>query len=101
MATVAFPSLDNAEVIDVEFVTLQGQSRLLKLLQNRAWVTCCIPQLDFQCTLIAIMTDVSSLLLPSGVQGMAGLSFLRQFARWGANRTANGWQFFLSDDNED
>ena len=137
MATVAFHSLDNAEVIDVEFVNLQGQSRLLKLLvdsgftgsssvilgndtteliraqipatqttgalqgaQNRAWVTCRIPQVGFQCTLIAIITDVSPLLLPSGVQGMAGLSFLRQFARWGAKRTEDGWQFFLSNDNE-
>ena len=31
MTTVAFRSLDNAEVIDVEFVTLQGKLRLLKL----------------------------------------------------------------------
>ena len=68
--------------------------------QNRAWVTCRIPQVGFQCTLIAIITDVSPLLLPSGVQGMAGLSFLRQFARWGAKRTEDGWQFFLSNDNE-
>ena len=82
MATVAFHSLDNAEVIDVEFVNLQGQWRLRKLLvdsgftgsssvilgndtteliraqipatqttgalqgaQNRAWVTCRIPQM--------------------------------------------------------
>jgi hypothetical protein len=29
MANVAYRSLDNAEVIDVEFVSLQGQSRLL------------------------------------------------------------------------
>jgi hypothetical protein len=31
---------------------------------------------------------------------MAGLSFLRQFARWGAKRTEDGWQFFLSDEKE-
>ena len=51
----------------------------------------------FQRTLIAIVTDVSSLSLPSDIEGMAGLRFLRQFARWGAQRTDTTWQFFLSD----
>jgi hypothetical protein len=32
MATVYFPSLDDAEVNDVEFLTPQGGVRLLKLL---------------------------------------------------------------------
>jgi hypothetical protein len=49
---------------------------------------------------IAIITDISVLSLPAGVDGMAGLSFLRQFARWGAERAAPGWQFFLSNSND-
>jgi hypothetical protein len=134
MAAVYFRSLDDAEVIEVEFLMLQAGGRVLKLLvdsgftgkssvvldndsrdlvraeippaqatgalqgaQDRGWVTCRIPDLNFQCTLIAIITDTSSLSLPPGVQGMTGLSFLRQFARWGAEREADGWQFFLSD----
>jgi hypothetical protein len=48
--------------------------------------------------LIAIVADTSSLSLPGGVEGLAGLTFLRQFARWGAERRAKGWQFSLSDD---
>jgi hypothetical protein len=137
MATVYYPSPDDAEIIDVEFLTLQGSVCVLKLVvdsgftgksslilgsnsselvraeippsqaagalqgtQNRGWVTCLIPALSFQCTLIGIITDISPLSLPPGVQGMAGLSFLRHFARWGAERKADGWQFFLSDDND-
>jgi len=65
--------------------------------QDRGWVACRIPDLNSQFTLIAIITDTSSLSLPPGVQGMAGLSFLRQFGRWGAERKMDGWQFFLSD----
>jgi hypothetical protein len=68
--------------------------------QNRGWVTCRIPALTFQCTLIAILTDLSPLSLPPDVQGMVGLNFLRQFARWGAERTGDGWQFFLDTGNE-
>jgi hypothetical protein len=137
MATVYYRSLDDAEVIEVEFLLLQGSGRVFKLLvdsgftgkssvilgndarelvraeippaqatgalqgaQERGWVTCRIPDLGFQCTLIAIITDTSNLSLPVGVQGMAGLSFLRQFARWGAERKVDGWQFFLSDGDE-
>jgi len=69
----------------------------LQGLQNRGWVTCRIPALSFERTLIAIVADVSSLSLPSGVDGLAGLRFLRQFVRWGAERSENGWQFFLSN----
>ena len=32
MESVSFPSRDTAEVIDVEFLTLQGTSRTIKLL---------------------------------------------------------------------
>jgi hypothetical protein len=137
MAAVYYRSLDDAEVVEVEFLTLQGSGRVLKLLvdsgftgkssvilgndarelvraeippaqatgalqgpQDRGWVTCRIRDLSFQCTLIAIITDTSSLSLPPGIQGMAGLSFLRQFARWGAERMVDGWKFFLSDGND-
>lgn len=134
MATVSYVSRPDAEVIEIEFVKLDGQTRSLRLLvdsgftgkssfvlpedarelaraeilpseaigalrglQNRAWVMCRIPAWSFQRTLVAIITDTSSLSLPPGVEGMAGLSFLRQFARWGAERTETGWRFSLSD----
>ena len=137
MTTVSYLSREDAEVIEVEFVELDGGRRALRLLvdsgftgkssfvlpndavalvraeipparavgalqgqQSRGWVTCRIPGLHFQRSLIAIITDVSSLSLPSDVEGMVGLSFLRQFARWGAQRTENTWQFFLADDQD-
>jgi hypothetical protein len=133
MAVVTFPSLDDAEIIEVEFLTLSEASRPLKLLvdsgftgksslvlgvdaydlvraqvpgsqaagalqgtQHRGWVTCSVAPLSFQCTLIAIFTDLSPLALPPGVHGMAGLNFLRHFTRWGAERAGDGWRFFLA-----
>jgi hypothetical protein len=69
----------------------------LKGQQDRAWVTCRIPALNFQATMIAIIADILVLSLPVGVEGMVGLSFLRQFARWGAEETPSGWRFFLFD----
>ena len=66
--------------------------------QHRAWVTCRLTALSFQRSLIAIITDLTPLSLRPDVQGLAGLSFLRQFARWSAEETAGGWRFFLSDD---
>jgi len=66
--------------------------------QERAWVTCRVGALRFERTLIAIIADLSSLSLPAGIDGVAGLGFLRQFARWGAERANGGhWHFFLSD----
>ena len=137
MPSVFFPSLADAEVIDVELLELDGKFRSLRLLvdsgftgtnsfvlpdsavdlvraalpatpttgalqglKDRAWVTCRIDDLSFQATLIAIITDTSSLSLPPGVEGLVGLTFLRQFARWGGQRTASGWQFFLSDGHD-
>ena len=137
MPTVHFPSLDDAEVIEAEFVTLLGGSRRFRLLvdsgftgpssiilgndqddliravmapapatgalhgeQNRAWVTCRITEIGFQKTLIAILADLAPLSLPEGVRGMVGLSFLRCFARWGAEQSAARWQFFLSIGND-
>jgi predicted aspartyl protease len=69
--------------------------------QRRVVVTCRIPGLSFEHSLLAILTDVSALDLPPGVRGMAGLRFLRSFRRWGAEQTGGGsWRFFLSDDPE-
>jgi len=134
MASVFYPSLIDAEVIDLQFVKLEGGFRSLRLLvdsgftgrssvvlqnaaadliraalpatnttgapqglRDRAWVTCRITGLNFHATVIAIITDTNSLALPPGVEGLVGLTFLRQFASWKSQRSANGWQFFLSD----
>ncbi len=136
MTSVFYSSLSDAEIVDVEFLKLDGDVRSLRLLvdsgftgtsslvlpvtavdliraalpakditgalqglHDRGWVTARVAGLDFQETVIAIITDTTSLALPSGVEGLAGLIFLRQFAGWGAQRTTNGWQFFLSDGN--
>lgn len=135
MPTVYFPSLADAEVIDVEFVKSDGEARLMRLLvdsgftgssslvlpesavelmiaalparqtagalqglKDRGWVTCRIADLSFQAAMITIVTDTSSLSLPPGVEGLAGLTFLRQFDGWGSERTENGWRFFLSEE---
>jgi hypothetical protein len=67
--------------------------------QTRVTVVCRIPQLSFRRFLTAILADVSSLCLPPGTRGVAGLQFLRQFERWGAEHVTDGtWRFFLSDD---
>ena len=137
MAIVSYPSLPDAEVVDVELLKLDGSHRWLRFLvdsgftgtnslvlphsavdlvraalpatpttgalqglQDRGWVTCRIAELDFRATVIAIITDTTSLALPPGVEGLIGLTFLRQFARWGGQRTARGWEFFLSDSSD-
>jgi predicted aspartyl protease len=87
---------DAAELIRAALPETQTTGALMGL-QARAWVTCRLPALSFQSTVIAIVTDLSSLSLPSGIDGMVGLSFLRQFARWGAERTGQEWRFFLFD----
>lgn len=138
MATVYFDSLDECDIVEVEWVSADGQPVPMRLFvdsgftgescfvlpevmgsfalaniaasrasgalqgrQARILLTCRIPKLSFQRNLISITTDVSSLSLPPGVDGMAGLSFLRQFTRWGAEQRENGgWRFFLSDDRD-
>jgi hypothetical protein len=66
--------------------------------QTRGVVVCQVTGLSVQHTLIAIFTDLTTLALPSGVEGMVGLQFLRQFQRWGAEQSNNGdWRFFLCD----
>lgn len=88
--------LDAADLIRAEVPPSQATGALQGA-QDRGWVTCRVPELGCEHTLIAIITDVSALSLPEGVQGMAGLSFLRYFTRWGAEQAAGGWRFFLGD----
>jgi hypothetical protein len=67
--------------------------------QRRVVVTCRIPGLAFHGSFTAILADTSSLALPPGIEGMAGLRFLRYFRRWGAERADdNSWRFLLSDE---
>ena len=64
--------------------------------QERVLVSCGIASLAFQLTALAIVTDTTSLGLPAGVDGLAGLTFLRQFRRWGSEQLEDGtWRFFL------
>ncbi len=138
MARIFYPSLDDGDVVDVQFLKpdgalvsqtlfvdsgFTGQSCLilsqnatdlahavapasrtagaLEGMQHRVVVRCRIPALAFQRTLIAIVTDIASLSLPPGVEGMVGLRFLRYFTRWGAEwATDGGWRFFLANDAE-
>ncbi len=68
----------------------------LQGVQTRVVVVCQIAAISFQATVMAILADTSGLALPPGVDGMAGLRFLRQFQRWGAERDESGdWRFFL------
>ena len=62
----------------------------------RAVVTCRLPNVQFERSLIAILADTDSLSLPDDVAGIAGLRFLRCFRRWGAEQVGDaGWRFFL------
>lgn len=70
----------------------------LQGLQKRVVVTCRIGPLSLQHSAIAILADISPLSLPAGIQGLAGLRFLRHFRRWGAERTKEGWRFLLETD---
>lgn len=133
MPTVSFTSRPEVEVIELRFLTVDGDERRQTLLvdsgftgqssfiladdaldfvqsaattcqaagalsgtQQRALVTCRIPELSFERSFLAILADVSQLALPSGVHGLVGLRFLRHFRRWGSERNDDGsWQFFL------
>jgi hypothetical protein len=67
--------------------------------QTRVVVQCRVPGLAFDEVLIAIAADITELALPPDVDGMAGLTFLRRFTSWGAERDLSGdWSFFLSDE---
>lgn len=63
---------------------------------ERVWVCCTVPTLSLATNLIAISSDLANCSLPTGIDGLAGLSFLSQFERWGAERPPNrDWEFFL------
>jgi hypothetical protein len=67
--------------------------------QERVLVRCSIRAISFERNLAAILTDLRSLSLPSGVAGMVGLTFLRQFQSWGAECAVEGtWRFFLASE---
>ena len=63
---------------------------------QRVWVKCSIPTLGFDTNLVAISSDLASCSLPAGIDGLAGLSFLSKFHRWGAELlSSREWEFFL------
>ena len=69
----------------------------LRGVQTRGLVLCQIPDLGFRGSQIAIITDVNSLSLLPGTEGIVGLRFLRQFQEWGGvQRGAGVWHFFLT-----
>jgi hypothetical protein len=138
MGVIYYPSLDDGDVVEVEFLKPDGATVFKTLLvdsgftgqsclilsrdamdlshaavpasrtagalagmQPRVLIICRIPALAFQRALIAIITDIATLALPPGVEGMVGLRFLRHFARWGAELAADGnWRFFLDNGEE-
>lgn len=63
---------------------------------RRIWVACTMPPINFRDTLLAICTDLTPLVLPPLIEGMAGLRFLQRFQRWGGERRGDGrWHFLL------
>lgn len=66
-------------------------------LQERVWVIASVPSIRFHYPFLAICTNVSSLLLPSGIDGLAGLTFLQRLHQWGAHRDGVGkWSFEIA-----
>jgi hypothetical protein len=136
MAIAYYPSLSDADTVELGFIDQSGSLRTLRLLvdsgftgqssfvlsesssdlahalvsaaqvsgaiqgiQKRVVVSCHIEAFSFQYAAIAILSDLSNLSLPVGVDGLAGLRFLRRFRRWGAEQLAEGgWRFFLETD---
>lgn len=43
----------------------------------------------------AILAKMDSLDVPTDIEGIVGLQFLRSFWRWGGERVGNDWQFVL------
>lgn len=138
MSIVRFESLDDCDLVEVEFVTSHRSRLLVRLFvdsgftgassfvlsenlrelalanlssahtagaltgrQRRVLVRCSLPAISFERNLAAVLTDVRPLSLPLGVDGMVGLTFLRQFKSWGAEcGPKNSWQFFLAIEDE-
>jgi predicted aspartyl protease len=75
-------------------------SGALQGIQKRSIVAGRIPALSLHFKALAILADTANLALPPGIQGIVGLQFLRQFRRWGAEKTSDGtWRFFLEIDS--
>ena len=75
-------------------------SGALKGPQKRSVVTGAIPALSVRFEALAVVADLSHLTLPNEVHGIVGLRFLRQFRRWGAEKTSGAtWRFFLEIDS--
>jgi hypothetical protein len=65
--------------------------------QRRMWVTYSLPTLATEKTALAMISPLDSLDLPPGVDGLAGLTFLQEFAEWGGRRdNAGNWSFVLA-----
>ncbi len=138
MAVAYFPSIEQADILDVVFSISTGGEITLRLLvdsgftgescfvlsataheleqlpaddaqvkgalqgiQKRSMVVGRIPALSTHFKALAILADTANLALPPGIQGIVGLRFLRQFRRWGGEKTENGaWQLFLETDDQ-
>src|SRR5947209_3742582 len=114
MPIAYFPSLKDAEILEVALLTASGADLDLRLfvdtgftgtsllilskslnnlwmrpapnthafgaihgVQQRVVVSSRVPALSFHVNAVAILTDLAPMGLPSGVQGLAGLQFLR------------------------
>ena len=134
MPTVYFSSLPHGEVVDVEFISIDGSTTCLRLLvdsgftgsssfvlpddnrnlihaeviagnvtgaltglQKRGWLQFRVGGLGEEMEGISIFAETTGLSLPDGVSGLAGLTFLRKFQRWGAELQSGVWKFFISD----
>lgn len=137
MAIAYFPSLEQADTLEIVFFRSDGAEVTVRLLvdsgftgescfvlaesagdlehaptqdsqvlgalhgsQRRSVVKGAISALSIQFEALAILADMSSLALPPGIEGIVGLRFLRQFRRWGAEKTSDGARrFFLEIDS--
>jgi hypothetical protein len=95
-----FVLADNADYLQHAPARDSLVSGALHGVQKRTVVKGSVPFLSVQFEVWAILADLTSLTLPPGTQGIVGLRFLRQFRRWGAEKTSDGaWRFFLEIDS--
>ena len=91
---------ENAEDLGHAAAPASQAAGALQGTQKRGVVSCRIASLSFHAVVIAIFADTAHLALPSGIQGIVGLRFLRHFRRWGAEQTVDrAWRFFLATDS--
>jgi hypothetical protein len=94
---VFYPSLADADVVDLEFLKSDGNARSLRLLVDSGFVGRSSVVLPHDAADL-IRANLPASHTTGALQGL--LTFLRQFARWGAQRTVRGWEFFLSDTSD-